>query len=84
MGEVRTGCKNGVSGIARNGGLTSSREGGEPGLRCFEGLGERAEFGLAMCSPGEEEGDVMAAGWAGGRIGCVCVCVCVGLIRQAG
>lgn len=63
--EIRIGCRNGVSGIARNGVLTSSRQVGEPRLRCFESLAGRAEFGLAMCSFCEEESDVMAAGWAG-------------------
>lgn len=33
------------------------------------------KFGLAMCSSCEEESDVMAAGWAGGRIGRECVLV---------
>lgn len=56
-----------MSGKTRNGDLTGSREDGESGLRCFQSPGGRAKFGLAMCSFCEEEGDVMAAGWAGGR-----------------
>lgn len=50
MVEIRIGCKNGVSGNAGNGDLTSSRQVGEPRLRCFESLAGRAKFGLAMCS----------------------------------